>query len=153
MGVAIRESGIDVVVHGAGGEFDLEVGLVLDGIAALRRIGEVILGDVVAVEVVIERIVDDGKIIGGLVCLYELRVDVQGVRTRTRGFVDDDPVAELDRTPQVYGRPEGRDRYGRAAGEVRAVVDQSLIHSIDAVAFTVSGVDKLAVELDRVFRR
>ena len=49
MRVAVREAGIDVVVDGAGGEFDLEIGLVLDGEAALRGIGVVILGLVVAV--------------------------------------------------------------------------------------------------------
>src|SRR5271155_3131615 len=100
MGVAIREPCIDVVVHGAGAKLDLEVGLVLEGIATLRRVGEVVFGDVVAVEVVIERIVDDGEIIRSLESLDKLRVGMQGMRAGTWRRVDDNTVIELGGSAQ-----------------------------------------------------
>ena len=83
----------DVVVHRAEVEFDLEVGLVLYGETTLGRIGVIILGLVVAIQVIVERVVGDRKRIGGVVGLNDLTLKMQGVRTGTRRLVDEDATA------------------------------------------------------------
>ena len=153
MSVAVRDAGIDVVVHGAGRELDLEVGLVLDRVAALRGIGVVILGLVVAIHVIVEGIVDDCEIIRSLERLDDLTLDVQRVRAGARRLVDDDPAIERHRSGEVDLRPEARDRSHDTAGEIGAVVDECLIDPIDAVVFAVPGVLETAGDQDAVSRR
>src|SRR5260370_17241529 len=126
MRVAVGEAGIDVVVDAAGGELDLEVSLVLDGVAALRRIGVVVLYFVVAVEVIVEGVVDDGEIIRRVVRLDDLTLDVQRVRAGTRRLVDQDSVAELRSSGQVYSRSNSPDCTHWPPRTIPAVVTDTL---------------------------
>ena len=109
MSVAVGKAGIDVVVHRAGRELDLEVGLVLKGIAALRRVGVVIHRLIVAVEVIIESVVDDAESIRGLEGLDDLPLGVQRMRAGTRRLVDVDPGIERNGSGQIDLRAEARD--------------------------------------------
>ena len=153
MRVAVGEAGIDVVVHRARGELELEVGLVLDRVAPHTGIGVVVLGLVVAAEVIVERIVHYGEIIRGLERLDDLSFRVQGVRPGARRLIDQNAVVEHRGSGQIHLRPVAGNRSDGGAREVRSVVDEPLVDPIDAVVFAVTRVLEAARDQHGVLRR
>ena len=81
-----------------------ELLLPADEAAEGQHVGVVVLGLVVAAEVIVERIVHDGKIVRGLVRLDDLSLRMQGMCTGARRLVDQDTVIEHRGSGQVHLR-------------------------------------------------
>src|SRR6202040_661441 len=74
------------------------------------------------------------------------------VRAGARRLVDDYSVVERHGAGQVDWRPEARDIRG-PTGEIRPMVDESLIDPVDAVVLAVTGVLEAARDQDGVLGR
>jgi hypothetical protein len=147
-----REAGIDLLLHRAA-EVELEVALVLDGVAAARRVRVVLLGFIVAVDVIVEGVVGDRERIRDGEVLDDLAAAVQRVRAGARRLVDEDPVAQGHGAGEVDFGSVAVDRTHRSPGQIRPIVDQSLVHPVNAIVLAVAGVGHIGADRDAVRRR